>query len=71
MPTLTGFENVQVAELQEVAAIVEVCDINFIVARQRILHPCSLVPAVCVVSYWLRDGCQGVLAVPWERVRWP
>lgn len=64
--TLTCFKNLQVAKLEEVVAIVEVCDVNFIVARQRILHPRSLVPAVRVVSYWLRDGCQGVLALPCE-----
>lgn len=58
------FENLQVAKLQEVVPIIEVCDINFVIIRLWILHPRSFVPAIGVVSYWLRDCCQSVLTLP-------
>lgn len=57
------FENLQAAKLQEIIPVIEVSDINFILVRFWIFHPCSLIPAIGVVSYWLRDGGQSVLTL--------
>ena len=61
---LTLFENLQVAELQQVIPVVEVSDIYFVIIRLWILHPSSFIPAKGVVSYWFRDGRQSVLTLP-------
>lgn len=60
---LTRFENVQVSKLQEVISIVEVCDVDFVIIRHRVLHPSSFSPAIGVVSHRLRDSGQSVLAL--------
>lgn len=63
VPVLTLFKILQIAEFNQVVAIVIVCDVDLGVLGQRVFHPGPLVPSVAVVLHWHLHRSDGSLAL--------